>query len=343
MRIKIIVFCGILLFSICIFAEEIVLPRMNQIQVIGTHNSYHKRPEFLSWAVNYSKEVSGWDYEHLPLDVQLENGVRSLEIDVHNTPNGWEVMHVPHFDKESTCSNLKECLGAVREWSDKNPKHVPIIIMIEWKSEGPVIDKNITYPQKQDIERLEEDILSVWQRERIITPDSVRGNCKTLEEAVLTNGWPILDEVRGKVLFIFHNKRELRQMYLEDHPNLEGRAMFVNSVPGEPFAATVIVDNPYREDIPEFVLKGYIVRVLGGDPKHQNIDRVKERDDKAFSCGAQVISTDNPPGEVCGKTGYFVAFPDGSTVRWNSLNSPINTSEPPEPYPQTRQAMMKTK
>jgi hypothetical protein len=37
---------------------------------------------------------------HLPLDVQLENGVRSLEIDIHNTPNGWEVMHVPHLIKK---------------------------------------------------------------------------------------------------------------------------------------------------------------------------------------------------------------------------------------------------
>lgn len=332
-----------LLFSISMLAEEIILPRMNQIQVIGTHNSYHKRPEYFSLSINYPKELSGWDYEHLPLDVQLENGVRSLEIDIHNTPNGWEVMHVPHFDKETTCSNLQECLGAVREWSDKNPKHVPIIIMIEWKSEGPVIDKSITYPQKKDIERLDEDILSILPQEKIITPDLVRGNCKTLEEAILTKGWPLLDKVRGKVLFIFHNKRELRQMYLEDHPNLEDRAMFVNSVPGEPFAATVIVDNPFRDEIPEWVLKGYLVRVFGGNPKHQNIDRAKGKDEKAFSCGAQIISTDNPPIEIHEPTGYFATFPDGSTVRWNPLNGPINTSETPEPSPQTNQAMVDIK
>ncbi|HOV33988.1 MAG TPA: hypothetical protein PLX23_11580, partial [Candidatus Hydrogenedens sp.] len=66
--------------------------------------------------------------------------------------------------------------------------------------------------------------------------------------------------------------------------------------------------------------------------KHHNIDRVKEKDDKALSCGAQIISTDNPPGEIHEKTEYFATFPDGSTVRWNPLNCPSNTSEAPEPY-----------
>ncbi len=331
-----------LLSSIAI-ADTVFSPRMNQIQVIGTHNSYHKRPKYISWAKNVTKAVQDWDYEHLPLDVQLENGVRSLEIDIHNTPEGWKVMHAPYFDNETTCATLQECLKVVQEWSDKNPWHVPIIIMIERKTEGPVLDKRITNPKKEDIERIEEDILSAIPRDKIITPDLIRGDCKTLEEAVLTKGWPKLEEVRGKILFIFHNRWELREFYLDGHPNLEGRLMFVNSRPGDPFSATVIIDNPFHPDIPEWVKKGYLVRVFGGDPKTDDMETVRMKDEKAFSCGAHVISTDNPPGEVHTGTGYFAIFPEGSTVRWNPINGPINVDIWPEPKNSLNKQQIDTK
>lgn len=313
------------------FCDEISMPKMNQIQVIGTHNSYHKRPQYLSWAKEYAKQTKDWDYEHLPLDLQLNNGVRSFELDIHNTPEGWKVMHVPKFDDASTCTNLQECLRTIREWSDQNLWHVPISVLIEWKNEGPVIDKRITVPTIQDIERIEEDILAVWSKERIITPDSLREDFKTLEEAILNKGWPALDEVRGKIMFIFHNRKKLREMYLDGHPNLENRLMFVNSRPGESFCATIIVDNPYNTEIPEWVKKGYIVRVFGGNPKSQRLDSVKEKDEKAFSCGAQIISTDNPPGEIDSKTNYFLTFPDGSTICWNFINAPAGITGYPEP------------
>lgn len=325
------VFCSLIcIIPLILSADESSLPKMNQIQVIGTHNSYHKRPQYITWAKGYVKQSVDWDYEHLPLDMQLDNGVRSLELDIHNTPEGWKVMHAPKFDEESTCSNLQECLRVIREWSDRNPGHVPISVLIEWKSEGPIIDKTITEPKKEDIERIENDILSVWSKDRIITPDSVRGEYKTLEEAILKKGWPSLDEVRGKIMFIFHNRRELRDYYLQGHPNLEGRAMFLNSRPGEPFSATVIIDDPYHKEIPTWVKQGYYIRVFGGDPKTHSIEEVKARSEQAYSCGAHVISTDNPPGEACPKTGYFALFPDGSTIRWNPVNGPSITAFPPE-------------
>jgi len=331
MNFKIILWGLLSIFSVILFADENTLPKMNQIQVIGTHNSYHKRPQYLSWAKEYAKQTEDWDYEHLPLDIQLKNGVRSFELDIHNTPEGWKVMHVPRFDAETTCPNLQECLRVIREWSDKNQKHVPISVLLEWKSEGPVIDKRITVPKKQDVERIEEDILAVWDKTRIITPDTIRGDFKTLEEAILKKGWLTLEQSRGKIMFILHNRRKLRDFYLEGHPNLEGRLMFVNSYPGEPYSATIIIDNPFHEEIPAWVQKGYFIRVFGANPKSQSPDKIRLKDDKAFSCGAQVISTDNPPGEPYPQTGYFIIFPDGSTIRWNPINGPSNIDISPEP------------
>ena len=51
--------------------------RVNDLQMIGTHNSYHLRPP------RDLPPGDVADYEHPPLDVQLdEQGVRSFELDV---------------------------------------------------------------------------------------------------------------------------------------------------------------------------------------------------------------------------------------------------------------------
>ena len=56
------------------YPEDGVL-RVNQMQVLGTHNSYHLRPP------RQLLPNEPADYEHPALDVQLAEGIRSLEID----------------------------------------------------------------------------------------------------------------------------------------------------------------------------------------------------------------------------------------------------------------------
>ena len=67
--------------------------KLNQIQVIGSHNSYHVRtPKALRDKVDEtlgSNVSSAWDYEHTSLDTQFgKEGVRQIEIDVHLDPDG---------------------------------------------------------------------------------------------------------------------------------------------------------------------------------------------------------------------------------------------------------------
>ena len=61
---------------------------MNEVQVLGTHNSYHvqPRPPLLAFFLAASSIFGEWEYTHPPLDVQLETeGIRQVEIDV-STP-----------------------------------------------------------------------------------------------------------------------------------------------------------------------------------------------------------------------------------------------------------------
>ena len=65
--------------------------RLNQIQVIGTHNSYHLAPskEMLGLIGLYSKRGSeAWAYSRKPLDQQLEEGLRQFELDIFADPKG---------------------------------------------------------------------------------------------------------------------------------------------------------------------------------------------------------------------------------------------------------------
>ncbi len=306
-------------------------PRMNQIQVLGTHNSYHKRGPDLGTLTAITKEAGEWDYEHAPLDVQLASGVRSFELDIHNTPEGWRVMHVPVFDATSTCPVFKDCLELVKTWSDAHPGHVPISFLIEWKEEGPMIDTKITVPTAADLDRLDADIRSVYGPERLITPDDVRGDAATLEEAVLKRGWPTLESARNRVFFIFHNRTGLRDLYVKEHPALRGRAMFVNSEPGRPDAATMVRDNPNDPETPGLVQKGYWVRCTAGGPGRRGLAAANVRRDTALAWGAQIVSSDYPPGEPDKATGYAVTLPNGLPARWNPVNPPADVSGEPEP------------
>lgn len=74
--------------------------RLNEVQFIGTHNSYHVAPDQavfdLMLATGY-RESDEWTAErlvpalsftHPPLQTQLDRGLRLFELDVHHDPNG---------------------------------------------------------------------------------------------------------------------------------------------------------------------------------------------------------------------------------------------------------------
>ena len=83
-------FLGIALWSLFLVAQD--EPRLNQIQVIGSHNSYHiaPRPELLKVLGAPSKSlVEGLDYTHRPLGEQFGKlGIRQIELDVFHDPQG---------------------------------------------------------------------------------------------------------------------------------------------------------------------------------------------------------------------------------------------------------------
>src|ERR1035437_7897125 len=65
--------------------------RLNRIQVIGTHNSYHAgfAPSAARlWEQKNPRAFAGLDYRHQPLTAQLDSGVRQIELDVFSDSKG---------------------------------------------------------------------------------------------------------------------------------------------------------------------------------------------------------------------------------------------------------------
>jgi Phosphoinositide phospholipase C, Ca2+-dependent len=336
--------------------------RINQIQAVGTHNSYKLQiPEpimALIKARNADAAVT-LDYWHRPIAEQLDAGARQVELDPLDDPDGGafadplgarmlaaqgigvlvsdrevmakpgiKVLHQSDIDYRTSCLTLVECLEQVKAWSDGHRDHTPILIMvnpkhtpISWPGASPV-----KLFGKDALNRLEAEILSVFARERIVTPDEVRGDHATLREGVLAGGWPTLGEARGRVLFVIDDAPARWKPYADGHPSLKGRVAFVNAhnAPDAPEAAILVSNEPVTdfELIKQRVAQGFIVRTRADADTREARTGDTARREKAFASGAQYVTTDYIwPDERFG-TGFTVRLPGNAAARCNPVNGP---------------------
>ncbi len=344
--------------------------KINQIQVIASHNSYRKRtyPPLLDYLKGLtailpaSLNPESWDYDHPPFNEQFSDyNVRGLEIDVSPDPNGgyyynrggnsfinepiesnipqllqpgYKVFHVADLDYETHYYTFIEALQAIKQWSDDNPNHIPLFINVETKSSTPGdilpfqnFVKSIPYSNSlaNDIDA---EVKSVFGNnlDKIITPDKVRGEYNTLEEAVLAGKWPKLSDARGKIILIMEGG--LTDFYLDGHESLKNRAMFVYvDEPGTPEAAFVILNNAKANEaeITQRVSEGYIVRTRSdADTDEARTGDVSARE-AAFRSGAQITSTDYyKPDSRAGQPGwtnFTVQFPQPAPARINPVSA----------------------
>lgn len=348
--------------------------RLNQIQMIGSHNSYHlaARDEVATALGQLAPSLwSEIDYSHLPLAQQLEDhGIRQFELDVMADPEGglyatpvvldvldideepdpailepgFKVQHIQDIDDRSTCLTLVACLEEIEGWSSEHPDHLPVMIMIETKTqtieegaaslglELPPLDVEWADPPDMTpdlFDALEAEVLSVFDRDRIITPDDVRGERETLEEAVLDDGWPTVEESRGKVLFSLVDTGPSADVYRQGAPSLEGRLAFTSSTPGEPDAAFVRVDDSTTdgEDLRRWAEAGYLIRTRTDVPGVHAPENDTTLRDSALSSGAHYLSTDYYAADPELDGGYRVELPRGVVARCNPVTAPPSCDE----------------
>lgn len=348
--------------------------RLNQLQVIASHNSYHRELSRAEKDVQRTRDPNWWnlEYSHAALTTQFaEQRVRSVELDLFPDPAGGlytaplvrrdaglgpltdpalarpgiKVLHWADHDYGSVCPTLVGCLRELRSWSQANPGHVPIPVLLELKVTDPALEKRGgAVSPRWDTARLDEldaEIRAVLG-DRLITPDDVRRPGRTLEQSVLAGGWPTLSRARGRFLFLMDNAgAEYSEPYLRGRPNLEGRVLFTNAVPGRPDAAFVKRNNPTGQEarvIAELVRRGYYVRTRSDEPFAEASSGDTGRLTAALASGAQVVSTDFPAPGLAARYGseYVARLPGWAVARCNPVTTGPATprcGRPLEPAP----------
>ena len=309
--------------------------KINQIQTLGSHNSYHKRAN--KFVLNFLKGLSkimpkefnpkDLDYAHEPLLEQLDSfHLRSFEIDIYADPTGghyykrkknnllgkpksskiealkepgFKVFHIPDIDYNSHYITFKSMLLDFKKWSEQHPNHLPIYLLIECKEETvadklPKLHFVKSIPFSPEIcNDMDTEIKAIFgdSLDKIITPDDVRGNYATLNEAVLAGNFPTVAAARGKFIFVMMGATTA---YEKDHPSLKDRAMFTFASPNQAEAAFIKHDDAVGNEttIIDEVKKGYIIRARADSPNNQNRSGDYAAQKAAFLSGAQIISSD---------------------------------------------------
>ena len=292
--------------------------KLNQIQVIASHNSYHLRTDkaVLRFLKNLygmhlmPKDLNpqGIDYTNVPLTEQFEKyGVRGIELDIYNDPTGgrfadrrglawvwkrsrskdpdmmkpgFKIIHISDFDFNSTNATFKGALQEIKKWSDAHPDHLPVFINVETKTDatGDVIHQLHKLAKSAPFDSAAVDALDMEVK-------SVFGND--------LNGVITPDQVRGTYV-------SLEQAVLAGHwPTLRearGKVVFVIDAGGD-------VRNVYRKGHPSYSGRAMFVYSDPGTPEAAFVIC-----NDPFSDYARI--------QQCVKQGYIVRSRcDGETVQ----------------------------
>ena len=311
--------------------------RVNDIQVVGTHNSYHVEPtpQVLAVITKVDPELANLAVTHPPLSEQLSNeSVRQVELDVFADPagtlwrpmgtKGFKVFHMEQIDEGSNCAVFVECLRQLKRWSVAHPHHLPVFVLVQPDATvtllGPPNPILITTAL---LDAVDAEIRSVMHPRDLVVPDQVRGHQPSVDAAVRANRWPTLAASRGKFVFLLDQYRDL---YVVGHPNLEGRVMFPASTPGQPDAAFVEFPDPRAPEaavMPELVREGYLVRTRADAAVTTPTSGDVTQRDAAFASGAQIVSTDYPVPGAAARWGsdYVARLPGGVPARCNPVRA----------------------
>ena len=335
--------------------------KLNQIQVIGTHNSYHAGiapSESKLWQTDHAEAFKGLDYQHQPLPQQFDSGVRQIELDIYADskggryahpsgpksvaaaglpadpdfdPNGimnkpgFKVMHIQDVDYRSTCQPFTACLQQVKQWSQSHPNHVPIFILVETKQDKPGRINKLHLTETEPFTSATFDALDAEIRS--VFPPSELITPDDVRGHYKTLNQAILAgnwptlSSSRGKVVFLMDQHDMTPVYLAGHPSLRGRIIFTNSDPGQPDAAFLERNDGPAADISDLVRKGYLIRARTDSDTKEARTNNTAIRDAMFAGGAQLLSTDYPINEAARWDGHFVVALSGNA---SARCNPIN-------------------
>ncbi len=299
--------------------------KFNELRYIATHNSYQTEAvdEYKKIYINLSELTFGLVSEKSGMFVsptvteQLSNGVYSLEIDIETFDRNGEIsftcMHSPTLDMTTSCYDFSLLLKEISMWSDNNPNHLPITIIIEPKSFFiPLEDMeffNFDYALALD------SALRAGLGDKLFTPADMLRDYESFGAMRAADDWCKVSDMLGKVLILLHDC-SVTQKYIEIDPSIKSQAMFPMLRENDAeldYASFLLINDPKKA----FGSSGEIIE----DDKFvvrtraDSFTSVSEKKrDFALESGAQIVSTDYPVKSDLQEGDYFLAFCDKKTI-----------------------------
>ena len=300
--------------------------KFNEIAFIATHNSYQKKstPAMCKLYGNLDELTFGLlnantgEFESQTLTQQFNCGIRSIEMDIEVIEKDGNVtftcLHNPSIDMTTTCYNFALALKEISMWSDNNPNHLPITIIIEPKETFLPIENmkffNTDYAVQLDA--LLKDCLG----DKLFTPADMLRGYSSFGEMRAADDWCKVKDMLGKVLVLMH-ENNVTEKYIALDPSVKTQAMFPmlrTQDIGRDCASFLLMNKPEEilDSKAEILDNGnFIVRTRAD--KYGEI--TENRLNNAISSGAQIVSTDYPPRDDLDEKAYVVCFQNNKTVR----------------------------
>lgn len=266
---------------------------LNEIQYLASHNSYKKKGpaigKFFVGLGDSFDEANALKYGYKNFTDQLESGIRSFEIDIRYRKDTFELTHVPLVDPSSQAVNFELLLDELMLFSTNQEHHIPIIILVEIKTDWMMLDPSLQDIKTDELKLLDE-ILKDKLKDRLFSPSDMVSDQEILRDKIMNEGWPSVSELLNKFIFILH-PGTFEQIYYEIDENLQSQSMFIGSSYQEeyPSYASFFVHNDVDINvIKSLVDDQFMVRTRIDSNLVFSIDRYQD----AMSSGAQILTTD---------------------------------------------------
>lgn len=301
--------------------------KFNEMAFIATHNSYEPKSvhatklmyDFLSNIVPDKIAAGTGLLNNESLTKQLNCGIRSLELDIETVKdsNGvsFRCMHSPVIDMTTNCYDFGLTLKELSMWSDNNPNHLPITILIE--------PKTIFLPMKNmrffniEYAKAFDSCLRENLGDKLFTPADMLRDYNSFKEMRENDDWCKVSDMLGKFLFILHPTDNITDEYINLDTSVKTQAMFpalTSNYADKSYTSIILINNP-NEAVPQKdrILKDcrLVVRTRADEfPTYSD-----ERRELAMQSCSQIMTTDFPVKTTSTASDYVVTFENSKTVR----------------------------
>lgn len=292
--------------------------KLNDIQMLASHNSYKGMSTSLGRLFvglgDSFREARALKYGYQSITDQLSLGIRSMEFDLRKRKDSFMLTHVPLVDNSSVAPNFALALEEIKWYSEHNPRHNPIIILMEVKTDWMILDHALQDIEIETLIELDQLIVETLGH-HLYKPSDLMIDDLTVKQTITTLGWPSVHELLGKVMIVLH-PNNFNDRYESIDPTMKSQAMFIGSYSDDldhDYTSFIVHNHVDVESIQSLIDQGYIVRTRMDESLIFDHNRYMD----ALISGAQILTSDFTAGRKDLDDDFVIDLGGHMIIRYN--------------------------